>query len=85
MCELVAGTSSRNKIFQLFPKDTPEPEVEVEVLPGTVHAWSVGPSALKASARQVYEKMLHPSLGGRKLAWLVWFVGPVGWLLDVGR
>ena len=65
MCELAAGTSSRNKIFQLFPKDTPEPEVELEVLPGTVHAWSVGPSALKASARQVYEKMLHPSLGGK--------------------
>lgn len=73
MLELAAGTSSRNKIFQLFPKDPPaEPDVEVEVLPGTVHAWSVGPSALKASARQVYEKMLHPSLG------------PIGWLLDVG-
>ena len=27
------------------------------------HAWSVGPSALKGSARDVYEKMLNPQLG----------------------
>lgn len=60
------GTSSRNKIFQLFPKEPAVPAADTaDTLPGTVtvhtaHAWGVGASALKGSARDVYEKMLNP-------------------------